>query len=257
MARVIVAVLLTFLFSLTPQQPPQIKSPGNLFAQATEPSQRSKLPTSEAQAGKKPNVVVFAVKGTPSPAQRPQRPKDMPAFRPLSKEEKISILQGIPGIPNLVTAPTPFLTLSTIHIIDPLGELILSWPKYTNPFYAAYGKFPDDGGDTAAFNAKTVQVDFQADPGNVYLVDFVVYVGPGQPTFDFQITIPGMEPLHQPAQRNAFNHLVAPVWNIPTSGWYSAFLQEQFPSENGGSGKPYYSWILNRVEVTKFVPSSP
>ena len=228
---------------------------GNLFAQATKPNPQSKLSAPEAQAGKKPNVVVFAVKGTPSPAQRPQRPKDMPAFRPLSKEEKISILQGISGIPHTFASATPFLTVSTIHIIDPLGELILSWPEYTNPFYAAYGKFPNDRGDTAAFNAKSVQVDFQADPGNVYLVDFVVYIGPVQPTSDFQITIPGAEPVHQPAQRNAFNHLVAPVWNIPASGWYSAFLQVRFPSDDDGSGKPYFSWILNRVEVTKFVPS--
>jgi hypothetical protein len=254
MARVIVVVLLTSLFLVTPQQPSQTKSPGNLFAQSTEPSQRSKLPTSEAQAGKKPNVVVFPVKGTPSRAQRPQRPRDMPTFRPLSSEEKISILQAIPGIPNLVTAPAPFLTLSTTHIFDPLGALILSWPEYTNPFYAAYGKFPTDRGDATAFNAKTVQVDFQADPGNVYLVDFVVYLGPVQPTSDFQITVPGMEPLHQPPQPNAFNHLVAPVYNIPTSGWYTAFLQLQPPSENS-DGKPYFSWILNRVEVTKFVPS--
>ena len=228
------------------------------FAQATKSSQEPKAPAVVAQAGKKPNIVVFSLQGTPAPAQRPQRPKGIPPFRPLSKDEKIKIVQEIAGLPHTFSSVTPYLTLSTVHIIDPLGMLLLNWPDYASPVYTHYDNFPSsDNDDAKAFNAKYVQAFFQADPGNVYLVAFVIHLGPVQGTPEFQITVQGMPPFSQPAQPNGFNYLVAPVYNIPSSGWYSVSLQVQPPSFEADGGNPYTPWIFERVEVTKYVPSSP
>jgi hypothetical protein len=227
------------------------------FAQASKSGQQAKAPAVAPQQRKKPNVVVFSLQGTPAPAQRPQRPKDIPRYRPLSSEEKLKIVQGIEGLPHTLTAAPPYLTLSTIHIIDPLGMLLLNWPNYASPVYTDYADFPSsDKDDAKAFNAKYVQAFFQADPGNVYLVDFVIYLGPVQGTPEFQLTVQGMTPFSQPAQPNNFNDLVAPVYNIPSSGWYSVSLQVQPPPPGADGGNYYTPWLFERAEVTKYVPSS-
>ena len=224
-------------------------------AQPRKSSQQPKAPSAASQERKRPNVVVFSSQGTPAPAQRPQRPKEIPRFRPLSDEEKLKIVQGIPGLHQTFTSGTPYVTLSSTHIFDPLGMLILSWPEYVSPVYSAYDKFPQDNGDANSFNARYVQAYFQADPGNVYLVACVIYLGQVHGTPAFQITVQGMPAMSQATQPNNFNYLVAPVYNIPSSGWYAVSFQVQPPPQD--SDHNYYPpWIFERVEVTKYVPAS-
>ena len=99
--------------------------------QEPKTNKAQKTPAAASQEEKKPNIVVFALSGTPAPVQKPERPKGLPRFRRLSNERKLEIAQGVRGIPKLVPASaTPFLTLYPGKLIDPAGYLELGWPAW-------------------------------------------------------------------------------------------------------------------------------
>src|SRR5271156_5966806 len=53
-----------------------------------------------ATAAEKAHVAVFSLSGTPAPGPRKQAPKGLPRFQALPKEEKLTIAQGVHGIPK-------------------------------------------------------------------------------------------------------------------------------------------------------------
>ena len=221
-------------------------------AQQSRPTQAQKAPSAEAKAEKKPNIVVFQLSGTPQATQKPGRPKGVPALRPLSNDEKIRIVQQIPGLPHTFSSVTPYVTLSPLHVLDPRGALDLHWPAVTSWASATYGTFPLEEGQFQTFNAKNVEVYLAADKGNVYYVDFAVWAFSA---FDFQVTAPGLPPPPPPpSAQPGENHVAATVGPISASGIYRVTLQVRPPS--GGGGGPYPEWVFEFVEVTKFVPSS-
>lgn len=231
-----------------------------VLAQQSKLSQEQKTPLAEVRPEKKPNIIVFNASGTPQPTQKPGRPKGVPPFRPLSKAEKIRIVQEIPGLPHTFLSVTPYLTLSPMHVLDPRGALDLHWPAVTSWASASYADFPSrDENDAKAFNAKTVEVFLAADPGNLYQVNFDVFTFPvpaGFKTPEWLITVQGGDPIPCKPFQPGENYVSAVVSTIPQSGIYRVTLQVCPPSADTGGGHAYPEWVFGFVEVTKFVPSS-
>jgi|SRR5882724_1638480 len=237
--------------------------PMSVAAAAQEPktNKAQKTPAAASQAEKKPNVGVFALSGTPTPGKQWERPKDVPRFRPLSKERKLEIAQGMQGIPKLAPASaTPFLTLYPGRLMDPAGYLELGWPQWDRFAIAHYSlvidpQHPNEPDETA--NQEYVELTFKADAGNVYLVDFFVVIQspssiPGKR--DFQLTVSGLSPSNQQAVEGG-NHLTA-VFYAQSSGYYTARLRLE-PDGNNTSPHPKWGpWFFLAAEVTKFVPAS-
>jgi hypothetical protein len=232
-----------------------------LSCASAKPGQESKPTQSEKarpapQAEKKPSIVLFQLAGKPTPAQKPERPKSLPRFEPLSAAEKLKTVSAVMGLPNLSgTLPTPYLTLTPSHREDPLGNLTLGWPKivYTFPL-ARFTGLDDPTGrcdecGIVSVNQEYVEVDFPADAGKVYMVDFFIAVDLGPA--DFQLTVSGTTPSQQPANAGG-NHLLTPPIFVGTSGWYSAILQLK-PRNDTRPYPNWSAWYFLAAELSKFV----
>jgi hypothetical protein len=223
--------------------------------QESKPAQAEKARPAP-QTEKKPSIVLFKLAGKPTLAQKPERPKGLPRFEPLPAAEKLKIISGVTGLPNLTgTLPTPYLTLTPSYREDPSGNLTLGWAKIVYPFpLARYMGLVDPAGGCeecgiVSVNQEYVKVDFPADAGKVYMVDFFVAVDLGPA--DFQLTISGMAPSQQSANAGG-NHLLTPPIFVGTSGWYSAILQ--LKPRNDTRPYPNWSpWYFLAAELSKFV----
>lgn len=219
--------------------------------QESKPTQAEKARPAP-QAEKKTSIELFKLAGKPTPTQKPERPKDLPRFEPLPPAEKFRIVSGVAGLPNLTgTLPTPYLTLTPSYREDPSGNLTLGWPKLVYPFplarYAGLEGCEECG--IVSVNQEYVEVDFPADAGKVYMVDFFVAVDFGPA--DYQLTISGMPPSQQVANAGG-NHLLTPPIFVETSGWYSAILQ--LKPRNDTRPYPNWSpWYFLTAELSKFV----
>lgn len=234
-------------------------------AQQTKTGQAEKAPIAP-QAEKKRSIVVFPLKGTVTPVQKPERPKGVPRFEPLSAAEKLKIVSGVPGLPNLTnTIPTPFLTLTVDHLEDPAGYLTLNWPdRVFFPLAHYANNIPCDDfrcGIALVNQGEYVQVDFQAEGGNVYMVDF--FIDLDVVPADFQLTLGGVTsppvtanvggndlltwPVYVPVQI-----VVPPLHPPPGPPWLTATLRLAPRSDN----RPYPNWgpyYFIAAEVSKFV----
>ena len=242
----------------------------NVAAAQQEPkTSKAQEAPAALQAEKKPNVVVFALSGTPTPGKQLERPKDVPRFRPLSNAEKLNIAQGVKGLPNLTTATvTPFLTLTIDHMEDPSGSLTLNWPDRVFFPLAHYGKslgLPNSSTDDskqfniALVNQEYVEVDFQVEVNTVYMVDFFISVDV-VPT-DFQLTLGGVPSPPQRANIGG-NHLFSqpvyvspvPIHFPPGPRWLNATLRLA-PRPDTPPYPVWGPWYFIAAEVTKFVPA--
>lgn len=227
------------------------------FAAAQQSKTSEKAP---AQTAKKPNVAVFALSGTPSPGKPWQRPKGVPKMRPLSPEEKLKVVQGVHGIPA-VSAPagTPFLTLYPGHLFEATGNLELGWPKWDRLGIAYYNWVVDPQTESAydlLAKEEHVLLTFQADAGNVYLIDFLVVIEiPPTSTAhrDFELNVSGLPASDEQAVVGG-NHLTAVLY-VQTSGSYTARLGLK-PKQGDSPHPSWGDWYFLATEVTKFVPAS-
>jgi hypothetical protein len=209
----------------------------------------------------KPNVVIFTLSGTPKLMHKPEMPKDLPRFHPLSKAEKRKIAQGVKGLPNLTNAPsTPFLTLTVDHMWDPTGSLMLHWPErvlyplahYLNDFV----EFQDEPSNNFLVKHEYVEVNFQVQPNRVYMVDFFVAVDTAPVWFEVELC--GVTSPPQQANLGG-NHLVtAPVYIPlnPGSDWCTTTLRPMPPWSGQGTPPPMSSaggpWYFIAAEISQF-----
>lgn len=221
-------------------------------AQESKAGQAEKPPAAAAQAETKPGL-----------PQRPEWPKGVPHFQPLSNAEKLKIVQGVKGFPNMtIASATPYLTLYPGHLNDTNGSLILGCPYWDMLGIALYEGY-ECPLDTPP-GGNYVDLILTADPGdNVYLIDFAVVALLGTPGVDngirdFRITLltcgqNTVPPCNQPypvttTSPEGINHLPYRIY-IPAqqSGYsYEVLLQRQVPSTGG-------RWYFLAVEVSKFV----
>ena len=227
-------------------------------AQQPKPGEAQKAPA-VSQAKKKPKVMVFTLSGTPAPGKQWERPRGVPKVQPLSIGEKLTIAQGVHGIPTLsAAAGTPFLTLYPGHLYDPLGSLELGWPEWDRLGIAYYSQAIatgyEDARDSLA-KEEHAELTFKADAGNVYLVDFIVVIEvPTTSTGerDFELKVSGLAPSEVKAFSGG-NHLTA-VFYVQTGGYYTARLGLK-PKQNGGTYPRWGDWYFLATDVTKFVPA--
>jgi len=240
-------------------------APISFAAAAREPktNKAQRDPAAASQAERRPNIVVFALTGTPTPVHKPEKPKGLPRFRPLSNERKLEIAQGVRGTPKLAPASaTPFLTLYPGKLIDSAGYLELGWPEWDRFAIAHYSLVidPQHAGSNEPeplVNQEFVELTFKVDSGSVYLVDFFIVIqsptaNPG--VRDFQITMSGLSPSSQQAVEGG-NHLTACCLYAQTSGYYTARLRLK-PDHNSSPHPKWGAWFFLAAEVTKFVPAS-
>jgi len=227
-------------------------------SQAKSPEPQ-KAPAAAQPAAKKPNVKVFTLSGTPAPGKPWERPKGVPKVRPLSIKEKLALAQGVHGIPALSPASaTPFLTLTPGHLFDPGGSLELGWPAWDRlgiAYYTLDLASPDDGLNDSLAKDEYVLLGFNAEAGNVYLVDFIVVIEvPATATGerDFELAVSGLPPSEEKAFSGG-NHLTA-VFYVQTSGYYTARLGLK-PHQNASPHPAWGDWYFLVTEVTKFVPA--
>jgi hypothetical protein len=242
-----------------------------VFPQQSTLSQEQKVPSAEAKAEKKPNIVVFKLSGTAKPAKKPELPKGLPHIRSLTNAERLEIARGVQGIPNLINATVaPILTLSPSHMVDPLGQLFLGAPAEDFPASLAFydlavllGNYDQHCEELEVNSREYVQMFFQGEAGDVYIVDFlVVFPQPNQPSLDFQITVSGMDPSFQQVTSPEVPtmpwvaHLTTKPFLVSQSGSYLVVLQLK-PKPNNESPQPNWGpWYFFQVDVAKYVPSA-
>ncbi len=229
-------------------------------AQEQKTSQVERAPAAAAQAEKKP-----------APPQKPDWAKGVPRFEPLSNVEKLKMAQGVKGLPDLTSATvTPYLTLYPGHLTDTGGSLTLGCPERDMMWLALYSGYQCVADTEIPPGGNFVDLVFQTDAGNVYMIDFAVVVGPlgnADPGIrNFQLTtFPAGQPLPpaptppfqcspqfqpqtetqilcpQATSAAGFNHLYAFIFAQKSS--YEALLQPL----------PAGRWFFLAVDVSKFV----
>jgi hypothetical protein len=240
MARVIVVVLLTSLFLVTPQQPSQTKSPTPFPAQA-----KAAIPEKAAVFRASP------AKDSRTPSQR------KPRVQRLSDVEKRQIIERTTNVSP--TSITPYLTLTTYRSeVQNQAYLMFEYPQWLDAGIAFYdGVLPgtDEQSCSSVFTSEGIDVYFYSQPNQQYLVDMIIGIPNGKRLFLITQGTDG-----QPGQSNdqgagianqsSISHVPSVVPACTAGCWQHLHyaLEPKKDKSNGDNGP----WIFAEFDISNY-----